>query len=125
MHEIITLCGDNCIECPRYNAHSDEELKKVAELWYRVGWRNSIVSNKEIICSGCSSHKQCTYNLVECTKEHNVEKCNQCSEFPCLKISDMLKRSEEYQKKCMKVCTDQEYNSLAKAFFDKENNLKK
>lgn len=125
MHEKITLCGDNCIECPRYNAHSDEELKKVAELWYRVGWRNSIISNKEISCSGCSSHKQCTYKLVECTKEHNVEKCNQCSEFPCLKISDMLKRSEEYQKKCMKVCTDQEYNSLARAFFDKENNLKK
>lgn len=125
MHEKITLCGDNCIECPRYNAHSDEELKRVAELWYRVGWRNTIVSNKEISCSGCSSHKQCTYNLVECTKEHNVEKCNQCSEFPCLKISDMLKRSEEYQKKCMEVCTVQEYDSLAKAFFDKENNLKK
>ncbi len=120
MHEKITLCGDNCIECPRYNAHSDEELKRVAELWYRVGWRNSIVSNKEISCSGCSSHKQCTYNLVECIKEHSVEKCNQCSEFPCLKISDMLKRSEEYQKKCMEVCTAQEYESLAKTFFDKE-----
>lgn len=120
MHEKITLCGDNCIECPRYNAHSDEELKRVAELWYRVGWRNSIVSNKEISCSGCSSHKQCTYNLVECIKEHNVEKCSQCSEFPCLKISDMLKRSEEYQKKCMEVCTAQEYNSLAKAFLIKK-----
>lgn len=125
MCEKITLCGDNCIECPRYNAHSDEELKKVAELWYRVGWRNSIVSNKEISCSGCHSHKQCTYNLVECIKEHNVEKCNQCNEFPCLKISDMLKRSEEYQRKCMEVCTAQEYDSLAKAFFDKKNNLKK
>ncbi len=21
MEEVITLCGDNCIECPRYNAH--------------------------------------------------------------------------------------------------------
>ena len=28
MEEKITLCGDNCIECPRYNAHSDEELRK-------------------------------------------------------------------------------------------------
>lgn len=24
IQEKITLCGDNCIECPRYNAHSDE-----------------------------------------------------------------------------------------------------
>ena len=125
MYEKITLCGDNCIECPRYNARSDEELKKVAELWYRVGWRNSIVSNEEIGCSGCSSHKQCTYHLVECIKKHNVEKCNQCNEFPCQKISDMLIRSKEYQKKCMKICTEQEYASLEKAFFDKEKNLRK
>lgn len=125
MYEKITLCGDNCIECPRYNANSDEELKKVAELWYRVGWRNSIVSNKEIGCLGCSSHKQCTYHLVECIKKHNVEKCNQCNEFPCQKILDMLIRSKEYQEKCMEVCTEQEYASLEKAFFDKENNLRK
>lgn len=125
MYDKITLCGDNCIECPRYNAHSDEELKKVAELWYRVGWRNSVVSNEEIGCLGCSSHKQCTYHLVECIKKHNVEKCNQCNEFPCRKISDMLIRSKEYQEKCIKVCTEQEYASLEKAFFDKENNLRK
>lgn len=48
MEEKITLCGDNCIECPRYNAHSEEELRKVAELWHRVGWRDCIVSNEEI-----------------------------------------------------------------------------
>ena len=80
MEEKITLCGDNCVECPRYKAHTDEELRVVAELWYKVGWRTRIVSNEEIACSGCSSHKQCTYQLVECTKEHRVDKCNQCNE---------------------------------------------
>ena len=73
MEEKIALCGDNCVECPRYNAHSDEQLKTVAELWYKVGWRKTVVSNEEIACNGCSSHKQCTYRLVECTKEHGVE----------------------------------------------------
>lgn len=123
--EKITLCGDNCMECPRYLAHSDEELEKVAELWYRVGWRDRIVSNEEIRCTGCSSHKQCTYKLVECTKEHHVKKCSQCHEFPCKKISDMLKRSKEYQEKCRQVCSQEEYRMLEKSFFDKENNLKK
>lgn len=47
MEEKIILCGDNCIECPGYNAHSEEELRDVAELWYRVGWRNCVVSNEE------------------------------------------------------------------------------
>ena len=125
MEEIITLCGDNCIECPRYNAHSNEELRKTAMLWYKVGWRDKIVSNEEIQCSGCSSHKQCTYKLVECTKEHNVQKCNRCSEFPCEKILEMLKRSEEYKQRCKEVCSEKEYIMLEKAFFDKENNLKK
>ncbi len=123
--EIITLCGDNCIECPRYIANSEEELRNVAELWYRVGWRDCIVSNEEIRCDGCSSHKQCTYHLVECTEEHNVDKCNQCAEFPCGKISSMLERSKEYQRRCKDVCTDAEYDMLEKAFFNKEKNLRK
>lgn len=125
MEEKITLCGDNCIECPRYNANSEEELRNVAELWYRVGWRDCVVSNEEIRCEGCSSHKQCTYHLLECTKEHNVDKCNQCVEFPCEKIDHMLERSKEYQKRCKVVCSDAEYDMLEKAFFDKENNLRK
>lgn len=125
MDEKITLCGDNCLECPRYNAHSSEELKKTAELWFRIGWRETIVSNEEIACSGCSSHKECTYHLVECTKSHNVEKCSQCGEFPCGKITDMLERSKKYEEKCREVCSDEELEMLTKAFFNKENNLNK
>lgn len=125
MEKKITLCGDNCIECPRYNAHTHEELTAVAELWYKIGWRKHIVSNEEIACNGCSSHKRCTYQLVECTKEHSVSKCNQCVEFPCEKIRIMLERSAEFEKKCKKVCSEQEYSVLKKAFFDKEKNLKK
>lgn len=123
--EQITLCGDNCIACPRYNAHSDEELRAVAQLWHRVGWRERVVSNEEIACTGCSSRKICVYQLVECTKVHNVEKCNLCKEFPCGKIRDMLKHSEEYQHRCKKLCSEEEYEMLEKAFFEKEKNLRK
>lgn len=81
--------------------------------------------NEEIRCEGCSSHKQCTYQLVECTKEHNVDKCNQCAKFSCEKISSMLERFKEYQSRCKEVCSNAEYEMLEKAFFDKENNLRK
>lgn len=121
----IALCGDNCMECPRYRAKSEDELRQTAELWYRVGWRDRIVSNEEIRCTECSSYKQCTYHLVECTKEHHVEKCNQCGLFPCEKINDMLERSQAYQQKCRELCTDEEYEKLERAFFDKKNNLMK
>lgn len=121
----ITLCGDNCLYCPRYIAATDEELSAVAELWYRISWRDQVVSNEEIKCEGCSSHKKCTYQLVECVKSHKVVKCNQCADFPCSKINNMLKRSDKYKEKCKKVCTESEFDSLQKAFFNKEENLKK
>lgn len=123
--EKITLCGDNCLKCPRYLARTDSELEKVSELWYRVGWRDRIVPIEEIRCFGCTSHKQCTYHLVECIKENNVEKCNQCSSFPCYIIKNMLRRSKEYEKKCREVCTDEEYQMLKLSFFNKEDNLQK
>lgn len=123
MKEMITLCGDNCLECPRYRAKTTEELSKVAELWYRTGLRDTIVSNEEISCTGCSSHKQCTYNLFTCTNNHKVRKCNQCDEYTCEKIANMLKRSKEYETQCHELCTVEEYEMLEKAFFNKENYL--
>ena len=123
--EKITLCGDDCLQCPRYLAKTAEEKSKVAELWHRIGWRDKIVSPEEISCDGCSSHKKCTYNLVECVKAKGVEKCNQCSQFPCEKIKSMLKRSAEYKKKCKELCTREEYAMLEKSFFRKEENLQK
>lgn len=69
------------------------------------------------------SQIQCTYHLVECTKEHNVERRNKCEEFPCEKMSGMLERSKAYRKRCKEICADEEYDMLKKAFFDKENNL--
>ncbi len=95
----------------------------VAKLWYKVGWRNCIVSNDDITCSGCFQDKPCTYKLLECSNEHGVSRCNQCAKFPCDKINDMLKRSDEYQKRCKAVCSAEEYELLRKAFFEKEKNL--
>lgn len=125
MKEMITLCGDNCTACPRYNAHSEDELRATAELWHKVGWRDKIVSNEEIRCTGCSSHKDCTYHLIECIREHHVDKCNQCTMFPCDKISEMLNRTNKYMEKCREVCSSEEYLMLEKAFFNKEHNLKR
>lgn len=125
MENMITLCGDDCSKCPRYLAQTESELKAVAELWYRIGWRNTVVSIEEIRCNGCSADKKCTYDLVDCTKAHNVEKCSQCVNFPCDTINNMLRRSEEYREICRKVCTDDEYSQISEAFFNKFENMSK
>lgn len=117
--EKITLRGDNCLKCPRYLARTNSELEKVAQLWIRIGWKDKSVPIDKIKCSGCSSHKQCTYHLMGCTKENKAEKCNQCSQFPCHKMDDKLQRPNVYEKKCREVCTDEEYHMLKSYFLIK------
>ena len=121
----ISLCGDDCACCPRYKAKTDDELKRAAELWYKMGWKDSIVSNEEIKCTGCASRKQCSFHLVECIKLHKIAKCNKCAEFPCDKIKTMLEASAKSKMKCKEICTPSEYAQLEKAFYHKETNLKK
>lgn len=125
MKDKITLCGDNCIYCPRYNAKTEEELNKVAELWYRVGMRDRIMSADEMRCSGCTPNKVCGYNLIDCIGEHSVEKCNQCIEFPCGKIRKMLDLEKQYKETWRAKCSENEYALFEKAFFQKEENLRK
>ena len=41
-----------------------------------------------------------------------------------MKISDMLQKSDQYQKVAKEVCSEDEYNQLKTAFFNKRDNLK-
>lgn len=125
MNELITLCGDDCLKCPRYNAATDKELAHIAELWYKIGWRDSVLSAEEMRCEGCAPGKKCTYGLVECTSGHNVSKCSECAEFPCAKIDELLDRSHGYEKKCAEICSPGEFETIKAAFFNKEINLRK
>jgi len=122
---IITACGDDCSSCPRYLANTEEELNKVAQLWYKIGWRDRIVSGIEINCNGCSIENNCRYKIIECVQKHKVEKCNLCEVYPCEKIKDMLEQTKQYKKKCKLICCDKDYKILNQAFFQKEDNIKK
>lgn len=122
---IISACGDNCSVCPRYTAKTEAELHNVAELWYKLGFRDKVVTSDEIKCNGCSSKNNCKYGLFDCHKRHNVEKCNECNKYPCKTITDMLDLIEPIRLKSREICTDEEYNALAKAFFEKKQNLER
>ena len=121
---LIMPCGDNCEYCPRHTAQTNEELQKAAELWHRLGWTNKILSLEEIKCKGCSSHKTCSFGLIECLNERNFQKCNECFEFPCEKIYAMLQKSKKSEELCKEICSEEDFAVLKKAFFEKEANLK-
>ena len=128
MEEMIAPCGDNCSACPRYMTNSEVEWQSAAKLWHKLGWTDAMLSPESIKCSGCCIHHfkpLCSFSIIDCLKEHNINKCNQCSGFPCAKIDRMLDASKQTQEQCKKVCSEEEYLVLHRALFCKEENLRK
>ena len=80
MDRILAACGNDCSACPRYTAHpyekSEEELRRTAELWLKIGYRDHIVSNEEISCTGCKPENWCRYRVAGCCEEKGIKACS-------------------------------------------------
>ena len=126
--KIIAACGNDCSECPRFNApgyeKSPEQLHQTAVLWQKIGYRDTVVSNEEISCSGCKPNNWCRYGIVKCVAGKGIANCGECSDYPCFRFLECLKVTASFEPSCRKVCSEEEYRVLNKAFFEKELNLK-
>lgn len=121
---IISACGNDCKACPRYAIGKiNEDLLKTAELWYRIGYRDRVVSVEEISCHGCKPENWCRYNVVKCCAEKRISNCGECAEYPCDNIKKCFEVTKSFEPKCREVCTEAEYRQIEKAFFNKEQNL--
>ena len=129
MKKIIAACGNDCSACPRYVAHpyekTDEELRHTARLWEKIGYRDHIVTNEEISCHGCKPTNWCRYNVVSCCNNKKIANCSLCDEYPCQNIKECFEVTKSFEPMCKKVCSEEEYNQLKKAFFEKKENLSK
>lgn len=125
---IIAACGNDCSACPRYVKHpyekTGQELQRTAELWMKIGYRDHVVSNEEIACTGCKADNWCRYKVVECCTSKGIKTCAECSEYPCNNMKDCFGVTASFEPKCRLVCTEDEYDMLKKAFFEKDKNLK-
>ena len=124
---IIAACGNDCSVCPRYVAHpfekSEAELRHTAELWMRIGYRDHVAAIHEISCAGCKPENWCRYRVVSCCEERGVKTCAECVEYLCENIKECFEVTMSFEPKCREVCTEDEYELLKKAFFEKEKNL--
>ena len=122
--KIIAACGNDCTGCPRYTAYPyekmEEELHHTAELWMKIGYRDHVVTNEEIACSGCKLENWCRYRVVKCCEERGTRNCGECGEYPCNNMKECFEVTKSFEPMCRKVCTDEEYRQLKKAFFKKE-----
>ncbi|NLG05064.1 MAG: DUF3795 domain-containing protein [Clostridia bacterium] len=121
---IISVCGDDCAVCPRYIAKTEEELRETAEFWYKVGWRDHVVSNEEIACTGCGCRPTCSFMILPCQKDKAVSDCKCCEDYCCDKITQMLQNSDIKESQCKAACESyEEYMMLKRAFYEKRENL--
>ena len=127
MEKIIAACGNNCAACPRYTAHPYEKTSKslrcTAELWMKIGYRDHVVSSEEIACTGCKPENWCRYHVVKCCEDRGIPTCAECAEYPCGNLRECFAVTKSFEPACREVCTDEEYEQLRKAFFEKEKNL--
>jgi hypothetical protein len=125
----LGFCGDDCNVCPRYIATQSgdvEQLKKVAALWYGVGYRDKIVPPEELICRGCFStlcNVAYLRDLRECALEKGIENCGKCGNYLCEKVLKVFEQTESFAKSIKEKCSKEEYECLQKAFFSKKENL--
>ena len=108
----LASCGDVCNLCPRYVATlsgNKEELKKVAILLKKVGWRDEIKPPEEMICHGCQDIEQCEYDVKECCMEKKIENCGRCTIYPCSKIENAFEITEVNAEKFKKILSKEEY----------------
>jgi Protein of unknown function (DUF3795) len=126
MERRLGYCGDDCAECPRYQAtQSGDEgaLARVAALWRQAGLRDEIVPAAQIRCTGCSPDKDCFYGIAACAGARKVEHCGRCPDFPCEIISRCLEKSDALMRQARERCSPEDYRRLARAFFRKRENL--
>ena len=125
--KIFSACGNDCAACPRYteepHAKSEAELLHTARIWFRIGYRDRIVTKEEIACKGCKADNPCRYRIASCAAAKSVQNCGQCAEFPCEKNRECFRVTKSFVPACRAVCTREEYEAIDRAFFHKEENL--
>jgi hypothetical protein len=121
--KIISACGNDCKACPRHMPKTDDELQKTAELWFKIGYRNRVVTNDEIKCYGCKTDNWCRYDIVHCVTAKGVDNCGKCEDYPCSKINEAFEKTVAFVPACKKICSSDEYDTMTKAFFEKKKNL--
>ncbi len=92
-------------------------------MWFRIGYRDTVVSNEEIACTGCKPENWCRYNVVGCCQKKGIETCADCPEYPCGNLKKCFEVTASFIPRCREVCTQQEFGQMEKAFFEKEKNL--
>lgn len=122
----LGYCGDDCNFCLRFVGtirNNENELEKAAEIWFKLGWSDTILPAHEMRCLGCASTKGCFYGVKECCEERKINNCGCCPEYICEKLEDVFKRTRQYEEKSKLIFKNDVHEVLKKAFYRKKEYL--
>jgi len=99
--KLIAVCGLNCGECEIYLAPNNHEIAKRLVKRFDGMWEDVKVT--DFHCSTCRGDQ--AMNWTEecwirdcCVINKKLVFCYECKEFPCIKLIEWSKQSENYAK---------------------------
>jgi hypothetical protein len=94
--------------------------EKVAVLWKRLGYRDTIETPEQICCYGCSSALRCRYGIKECALDNKVDNCGLCHKYPCDKTNNLFQRAFEHTERMKERCSKEEHEFMLNVIQDKK-----
>ncbi len=95
MAKILSYCGLDCLECPAFLAHQNDDQalrRRTAPEWSRM--YSADIKPEDINCVGCSVGQgihfghcdECEFRRCGMTKK--LANCGECPEYACAKLQE-------------------------------------
>ena len=124
---MIGICGDSCVDCPRYIAAESgnaKALEGVKAWWVRLGLRTEDFPAGEMACTGCRPENVCAYPEIRaCAQKRRLKNCGLCDAYPCGLVAAAFEKTAEFRTRAASICTPEEFAALDRAFFRKRQIL--
>lgn len=100
---MLAMCGLRCNECPANRAMltDDDELRKNTALQWSQMY-GADIKPESVNCVGCTGKDEgprfshCdNCEIRACGLKRGVDNCAQCSEYPCLKLTELFTYAPE------------------------------
>jgi hypothetical protein len=99
LKDATAICGIDCFNCEFFHTNIDGFFATLAPERKQAFAARGMTLEK-LRCQGCR-HGGCTViggkcDTLECAKEHQVELCCDCADFPCVRLQPLAEGAERY-----------------------------
>jgi hypothetical protein len=91
--KLVATCGLYCGACPMFLDSQTGSDRKTKEFMQYMGLKLTEIKREDFQCEGCLGKGKiipfcAKCNIRACAEGKKIAHCSECSEFPCVRISD-------------------------------------